>query len=212
MILKYKDNENRILLAEIDSLIAMSNTINITVVYEDGIGRTAKKKIITENDGKRYFIWNGQNIYLSDYETYDLETICTSKTFDKDLLLASLMKYKNDLGFLMEGVCLVAVSDILPEEFKNKTMLYVLDDRNFYETRNHLTFIPSNKEHWKWFPHTFVTNDVLLNRIADNTITIVEKNKFVKNYNEVHAAFDKMSKFKKKRYLKKNAEPESVLL
>lgn len=68
-------------------------------MYKD-IGRAAKKKVRSDNDGK-YFMWNGEHIYLNNYEHYKIDELSKQKDLcDSDVIQAILKHGINKTGFM----------------------------------------------------------------------------------------------------------------
>lgn len=218
MILYYKDKKGQKLkVSGLNILSANCTAVEVSVVYDDGIGRPAKKNVITENDGKRYFIWNNERVYLGDYWSIKpdaLHLYCMEENVDEIIVFASFMKFANDIAIITGAVPYSASlpnipADIYSEENPSE-MLYSVSQNDFANPV--LYFAPNSKDHWKYFSNVTYSIADIIAAIKNGTLEIVSKKSFIEKYKEDARLFAKMSNFKKKRYQKKNGVFRKVLL
>ena len=222
MILYYKDKDGKQLNVSAQNILSPKcEVVTVVAVYDKQNGRPAKKTVITESDGKRYFIWNNERIYLGDYwsiKVPHLTEYCKGDNVDEVLVHASIIKFYDSIAVVTKPLPYNAVLDTIPAELYNKEnpphMLFVPTPRNSDTDFGApiVNFTPNNKELWKHFPDIPYTICDFINAIKNNEIEIVNKNDFIATYTEEENRFNKMSNFKKKRYQKKNGNFRKVLL
>ena len=220
MTLYYKDKNGRQLIASAPYLLfGECTSVTISVVYDDGIGRPAKKKIITESDGRRYFVWDNTKIYIGEFWSVKIQNItdyCKGTNIDDALLMASIIKYRKFIGLVAKAKPYSAALPSIPTELFDTEnpcdMLYVPFLTHNDLENSTIQFAPNNRELWRRFSNLTFKMEDLICSIRNDAVEIVLKNDFVKTYTNNENEFDNLSNFKKRRYLKRNGEFRKVIL
>ena len=224
MVLYYTTkNKDRLIASAQNILSVQCETVEVSNVYENGIGRPAKKKVIVENDGGRYFLWNNERVYISNYDTFKVDEMVSffatkGGNTHPVYVYSTIMKFSNDVAFILNPLPYTATKETIPPELFDANeatqMLFVPTDRNISKDKWDTTIMltPNNKEHWKFFSDIVISFDELFNQLKMGKITIVNKQKFIKEYTDEIERFNKLSKMKQKRHIKKYGVPKRVML
>ena len=133
MFLIFKEKNGPLIGVTADNLLSADcQFVEVNAVFENGIGRPAKKKATTEPDGKRFFIWNDEWVYLGDYLSStieDLQVQCANDDMPIEMIYSTLIRNSEDIAFLMFPTPYSAVSDKVSEETLTKKMLYIPSQR-----------------------------------------------------------------------------------
>lgn len=224
MVLYYMTKNKEKLIVATQKLFSNNcEKIDVCCAYENGIGRTAKKSLITETDGSRYFVWNNERIYVGNYETFKVDEMVSlfaaeGASTHPVYVYSTLMKFADDIAFLFNPIPYIATKENIPNELFNagepSQMLFTITDRNNPKDNwdTTITLTPYNKEHWKYFSDISMSFTQLLECLKKKEISVVNKRKFVAEYTKEMQTFENLSSFRKKRYVKKNGEPKRVML
>lgn len=220
MILHYTTKNNGRVAVNADNLFSKDcESVKVHAIYENGIGRMAKKQVITEANGVRYFMWNNERVYLGQYETFKLQELIALAEIKGNIppvyAYSTIMRYADDIGFIINPTPYATVNAQTENEYaQNTKMLFVPTDRN--NPKNNwnkvIVLTPNNKEHWKYVWDISIPLEAFLDMIKEGKVTIVEKSSFIHQYNKKETSFNNLSAFKKKRYIKKFGAPEKVML
>lgn len=215
MFLIFKEKNGSLIRVTADNLLSADcQFVEVNAVYENGIGRPAKKKVTTEPDGKRFFIWNDERVYLGDYLSStieDLQVQCANDDMPIEMIYSTLIRYSEDIAFLMFPTPYSAVSDKVSEETLTKKMLYIPSQRKKNTKDNwnkEIIVTPYNKEYWPSFSDLKISVIDFAQLIKTGQLVVVNKHKFISDYTQRITDFEKLSKMKKKRFVKKNGELE----
>lgn len=215
MFLIFKEKNGSIIRVTADNLLSADcQFVEVNAVYENGLGRPAKKKITTESDGKRFFIWNDERVYLGDFlssTTEDLQDKCLNENIPVEMIYSTLIRYSDDVAFIMFPTPYSAVANTVSEETLNRKMLYIPSTRAKNAKNNwdkEIIVTPYNKEYWPTFSDMKISIADFVQLAKTGQLTIVNRHKFISDYTQKITNFEKLSKMKKKKFVKKNGELE----
>lgn len=165
--------------------IPFPNTISGYILYENGeksICPDFESILLKEKTGKVYFLFNEEKIYISDFEAtnvpeliYKIEEV---EEITKDEIVATLIKYRDDIAFvtaLVYHTCVGIENEVICiPETKDKLDLEI-----------GITLIPEDPNSIQLYRPLYVIYDDLISKIKSGEIRVICRDKKNKNPQKV---------------------------